>query len=215
MPSSTVAAFHKSIGYGSILLLFNTLGPNFCTGYWKRTKVYWLDGNNLYFFSALQAHKNISLYRHSVWVKKTLYYSNINYLFTLSLRKSGELSPPGCARCVNLNGGGVKLWGFAERSKRVMKFYWQALFNAYQWLNIFKTLWFKIIIMNYNRDMTFGSFFKAHLTYSSTVQSVPYLESLWPCRSYYSRRLCHSEVGRTIWPCVKNDTTSWADMMDQ
>ncbi len=78
--------------------------------------------------------------------------------------KSGDLSPPGCARCVNLNGGGVKLRGFAERSKGVMKFYWQALFNAYHWLNIFKTLWFKIIMTNYNRDMKFGYFFKAHLT---------------------------------------------------
>lgn len=42
-------------------------------------------------------------------------------------------------------------------------------------------------------------------TLSSAVQSVPYLESLWPCRPYYSWRLCQSVVGRTIWPCVKND----------
>lgn len=61
----------------------------------------------------------------------------------------------------------------------------------------------------------FVSFRLCSFTYSSTVQSVPYLERLWPCRSYYSWRLCHSEVGRTIWPCVKNDTTSWVDMMDQ
>ncbi len=32
------------------------------------------------YFSTLQTHENISLYRHSVWVKKMLYYSNISYL---------------------------------------------------------------------------------------------------------------------------------------
>ncbi len=94
------------------------------------------------YFSALQAQKNISLNRHHVWVKNTLYYSNIIYLFALSLQKSRDLSPPGCARRVNLDGGGVKLRGFAERSKGIIEFYWQALF---------KTLWFKIIIMNYNK----------------------------------------------------------------
>ncbi len=47
-----------------------------CTGYLKRTKVL-ARWQITYFFSALQAHKNISLYRHSVWVKKMLYYSNI------------------------------------------------------------------------------------------------------------------------------------------
>ncbi len=74
------------------------------------------------------------------WVKKTLYYSNISYyLFTLAQRKSGDLSPPGCARRVNLKGGGVKLRAFAERwSNGVTKFYWQALFNDWHWLNIFK-----------------------------------------------------------------------------
>ncbi len=56
-------------------------------------------------FSALQAHKTLA-FTDSVWVKKTLYYSNINYLFTLSLQKSRDLSPPGCARRVNLNGAG-------------------------------------------------------------------------------------------------------------
>ncbi len=55
---------------------------------------------------------------------KTLYYSNINHLFTLSLRKRGDLSLPGRAWRVNLNSGGVKLWGFAERwSNGVTKFY--------------------------------------------------------------------------------------------
>ncbi len=33
---------------------------------------------------------------------------------SLALRKKRDLSPPGCARRVNLNGGGVKLQGFAE-----------------------------------------------------------------------------------------------------
>ncbi len=70
------------------------------------------------------------------WVKKTLYWSNISYyLFMLALRKSGDLSPPGCARRVN------QVTSFRwelEEKNGVMKFYWQALFNDWHWLNILK-----------------------------------------------------------------------------
>ncbi len=40
----------------------------------------------------------------------------------LALRKSGDLSPPGCARRVNLKGGGVKLRAFVE-SLRIQRRY--------------------------------------------------------------------------------------------
>ncbi len=60
-----------------------------------------------------------------------LYYSNIcYYLFMPALRKSVDLSPPGCAQRVNLKGGEVKLRAFAEslRKKLALQSFTDKLF---------------------------------------------------------------------------------------
>ncbi len=77
-------------------------------------KTYKSTANNLILLRSSNTQKNEPLQTVFEEKKKTLYYSNINNLFTLALRKSGDLSAPGCAWRVNLNGDGVKLQGFTE-----------------------------------------------------------------------------------------------------
>ncbi len=93
-----------------------------------------------YLLSILATRRQISslLFNHtktlaltdSVWVKKMLYYSNINYLCTLSLWKSGDLSPPGCVQHLKLNGGGVKLWGFTDRFSLRIQWHYEVLLTS-------------------------------------------------------------------------------------
>ncbi len=105
-------------------------------------------------FSALQANKKISVYRECLSKENAVLFKHQLFIYSFIAKKRRSVFS---RRRVNLNGGGVKLRGFAERwPNGITKFFWQALFNAYRWLNIFKTLWFKIIITNYNRDMKFG-----------------------------------------------------------
>ncbi len=64
------------------------------------------------------------------------------------------MAPLGCARRINLNGGGVKLRGFAD-SLRIQWRYEVLLtssFNAYHWLIICKT---PLIKNNNNEYMKF------------------------------------------------------------
>ncbi len=105
-------------------------------------------------FSTLLAHKNISIYRQCLSKENAVLFKHQLFIYPFIAKKRRSVFS---RRRINLNGGGVKLRGFAERwPNGVTKFFWQALFKAYRWLNIFKTLWFKIIITNYNRDMKFG-----------------------------------------------------------
>ncbi len=107
-------------------------------------------------FSALQAHKNISVYRQCLSKENAVLFKHQLFIYPFIAKKRRSVSSRLCAADQS-EWSGVKLRGFAERwPNGVTKIFWQALFNAYRWLNIFKTLWFKIIITNYNRDMKFG-----------------------------------------------------------
>lgn len=136
-----------------------------CTGYLKLTQyISWMANN----FSALQTHKNKPLQtqclskEHAVLFKLQLFiYILLNHSI---VKKQKSVSFRLCGMSIWMERGwryevSLRAWG----SNDLIKFYWQALCNTYQWLNICKTLWFKIK-MNYNRNMKFGYFLTAHLT---------------------------------------------------
>ncbi len=126
-------------------LLCNTLGQNL--------KKY-IARRQITYFSTLQAHKNISVYRQCLSKENAVLFKHQLFIYPF-FEKSGDLSPPGGAS-IWMEAGWSYEVSLRDDPMALQSFSDKLFLNAYRWLNIFKTLWFKIIITNYNRDMKFG-----------------------------------------------------------